>query len=63
MKLSVSIAYKWFEAKAEIPDIEDITSGKKTVADKLMNFAVGSAGSWAVTKIPSLTSKLPKIRF
>ncbi len=64
MKLSVSIAYKWFEAKAEVPDIEDITSAKKaTVADKLMNFAIGSAGSWAVTKIPSLTSNLPKIRF
>ena len=59
MKLSVSIAYKWFEAKAAIPDMEDITAAKKaTGADKLMNFAVGSAGSWAVTKIPSLTSKI-----
>lgn len=64
MKLSVSIAYKWFEAKAEVPDMGEFSSVRKNpVADKLMNFAIGSAGSWAVTKIPSLTSKLPKIRF
>jgi hypothetical protein len=63
MKLSVSIAYKWFEAKAEVPDIGFSSVPKNPIADKLMNFAIGSAGSWAVTKIPSLTSKLPKIRF
>ena len=63
MKLSVSIAYKWFEARAEVPDMGFDSVPKNPVADKLMNFAVGSAGSWAVTKIPSLTSNLPKIRF
>ena len=63
MKLSVSIAYKWFEARAEVPDMGFDSVPKNPVADKLMNFAIGSAGSWAVTKIPSLTSKLPKIRF
>lgn len=63
MKLSVSIAYKWFETRTEVPDMGFSSVPKNTVQDKLMNFAVGAAGSWAVTKIPSLTSKLPKIRF
>ena len=63
MKLSVSIAYKWFETKTEVPEMGFDSVPKNPVQDKLMNFAIGSAGAWAVTKIPSLTSKLPKIRF
>ena len=63
MKLSVSIAYKWFETKAEVPDLGFSSVPKNTTRDKLMNFAVGAAGSWAVTQIPNITSKLPKIGF
>lgn len=62
MKLSVSIAYKWFEATTAAPDVFKGVPAP-TVKDKLMNFALGAGGAWAVTKIPSLTSKLPKIRF
>jgi hypothetical protein len=62
MKLSVSIAYKWFDATTTAPDGFS-TIPKATPQDKLMNFAIGAAGSWAVTQIPSLTSKIPRIRF
>lgn len=63
MKLSVSIAYKWFETQTEVPDIAFTAARKNGLKDKLMNFAVGAAGSWAVTQIPKITSKLPKIGF
>ena len=62
MKLSVSIAYKWADATTVVPDgFQGLPKPK--MEDKLMNFAIGSAGSWAVTKIPSITSGLPKLRF
>ena len=62
MKLSVSMAYKWADATTLIPDgFQGIPKPK--MEDKLMNFAIGTAGSWAVTKIPSITSNLPKLRF
>ena len=63
MKLSVSIAYKWFEARAEVPDMGFSSVPKNPVADKLMNFAIGSAGAWATPKISSVASKIPQIRF
>lgn len=63
MKLSVSIAYKWFETKVEVPDLGFSSVPKNSTQDKLMNFAVGAAGSWAVTQIPNITSKIPKIGF
>ena len=63
MKLSVSIAYKWYETAVRVPNLEDFKPKSNPLTDKLMNFAVGSAGAWAVTKLPSLTSQLPKIKF
>jgi hypothetical protein len=63
MKLSVSLAYKWYETSIRVPDMEDFNKKSNPLMDKVTNFAIGAGGAWAVTKIPSITSKIPKIRF
>lgn len=57
MKLSVSMAYKWFETSNVPPTIPDGLP-KNALTDKLMNFAIGTAGAYAVTKLPALQSKI-----
>lgn len=61
MKLSVSMAYKWFETRYTVPDFIPDGVPKNALTDKLMNFAIGTAGAYAVTKLPALQSKLSKI--
>jgi hypothetical protein len=57
MKLSVSMAYKWFETSIIPPALPDGIP-KNALTDKLMNFAIGAAGAYAVTKLPALQHKL-----
>jgi len=57
MKLSVSMAYKWFETSI-IPPTELAQGLPNAFTDKLMNFAIGTAGAYAVTKLPALQSKI-----
>lgn len=61
MKLSVSMAYKWFEASNNVPDLLPDGLPKNALRDKLMNFAIGTAGAYAVTKLPALQSKISGI--
>jgi hypothetical protein len=61
MKLSVTMAYKWFETSNNPPDLLPDGLPKNALRDKLMNFAIGTAGAYAVTKLPALQSKLSKI--
>lgn len=58
MKLSVTMAYKWFETKTDVPDMIPDGIPKNALTDKLMNFAIGSAGAYAVTKLPALQKKI-----
>jgi hypothetical protein len=58
MKLSVSMAYKWFETQNNVPDFLPDGIPKNALTDKLMNFAIGTAGAYAVTKLPALQSKI-----
>jgi hypothetical protein len=57
MKLSVSMAYKWFETSTEPLAIPDGIP-RNALTDRLMNFAVGTAGAYAVTKLPALQKKI-----
>jgi hypothetical protein len=61
MKLSVSMAYKWYETSYVAPS--ELADGlpKNALTDRLMNIAIGTAGAYAVTKLPALQSKLSKI--
>jgi hypothetical protein len=58
MKLSVTMAYKWYETANNVPDLLPDGLPKNALRDKLMNFAIGSAGAYAVTKLPALQNKL-----
>lgn len=58
MKLSVSMAYKWFETKTDAPDLLPDGVPRNALTDKLMNFAIGTAGAYAVTKLPALQNKI-----
>jgi hypothetical protein len=58
MKLSVSMAYKWFETSNNPPTLLPDGLPRNALRDKLMNFAVGTAGAYAVTKLPALQKKI-----
>lgn len=61
MKLSVSMAYKWFETSNNPPTLLPDGLPRNALRDKLMNFAIGTAGAYAVTKLPALQSKISGI--
>jgi hypothetical protein len=58
MKLSVSMAYKWFETSNNPPTLLPDGLPANALRDKLMNFAIGTAGAYAVTKLPALQNKI-----
>ena len=75
MKLSVNFTYKYYSI-GSLDDLQkdDILHYPGTInnadtdplmrlTNRLQNFAIGSIGSYAVTKLPKLTSKLPRIKF
>ena len=58
MKLSVSMAYKWFETSVIPPTALPDGLPRNALTDKLMNFAIGAAGAYAVTKLPTVQKKI-----
>ena len=74
MKLSVNFAYKYYHVGAlEGLKKEDViaypgatnlnTDPLNSLTNRLTNFAIGSIGAAGIAKLPSLTSKLPSIKF
>lgn len=74
MKLSVNFAYKYYHVGA----LEGLSQGDiiaypgtvntatdplNSLTNRLKNFAIGSIGAAGIAKLPSLTSKLPSIKF
>jgi len=74
MKMSVNFAYKYYDVGSvyKLGEGEQIqypgstntkTDALNSLTNRLKNFAIGSIGAYGVSKIPSITSKLPSIKF